>query len=67
MKDTSPLSTGTAAGISRRTFLQVGGALGAAAALASFTPGAVPAHAVTSASAGIAPAERPHHTLLGVL
>jgi hypothetical protein len=65
MRDTPPTAQVPPSGISRRTFIQIGSALGAVAALTSVAPpsesaiAGVPAAAVT--------AERPHRTLLGVL
>lgn len=65
MRDTPPPAQVPSAGISRRTFIQIGSAIGAVGALTSVAP--PPANAVAAVPAAAVAAERPHRTLLGVL
>lgn len=65
MRENPPPNAAPSAGVSRRTFIQIGSAIGAVAALTSVAP--PPANAVAAVPAAAAAAERPHRTLLGVL
>jgi hypothetical protein len=68
MREKPPPAPAPSGGLSRRTFIQIGTAVGTVAALTSLGPPTPPA----AASAMVLPAaptaaERPHRTLLGVL
>lgn len=68
MREKPPPAEAPSGGLSRRTFIQIGTAVGAVAALTHLAPASPPAAASpTVPAAADAVIERPHRTLLGVL